>query len=173
MNRILKNSLIIGGILVATTGLVVYFRKQFKLLADSCSTIVGGIIHNIGTDEVSLTLMFKIKNISDLTIKVENMTFDIYVNNLFVTKILRKDKQTLLSHADIIFKLDVQFAPKDLMKAGLANITPLIYDKDKLIITVKGNLDAEMGAVRINKYEFEEKISLKELMSPSPNTKKC
>lgn len=173
MNKILKNSLIIGGLLASTTAIIIYLRKQFKLLADSCYAISGGVIHNISTDEVKITLFFKLKNTSDLTIKIQNAQFSIYVNNLFVTKILRKDKQVILSNSDVIFKLDVEFSPKSLLKAGLANIAPLIYDKDKLVINIKGTVDAEMGIVKVNKMPFDEKITLKELLSPSPNTKKC
>ncbi len=173
MNRILKNSLILGAILGATTGIVIYFNKQFKNLANSCYAIVGGVVHNLGLEDVRITVFFKIKNTSDLTIKISNLSFDIYVNNLFVTKILRKETQTILSNSNVILKLDVNFNPKNLLKAGIQNIVPIIADQDKLVIGIKGTYDAETGAVKLNKQSFDEKITLKEMLAPTPNKQKC
>jgi len=173
MNRIVKNSLILGGLLLASTSLIVYFRNQFKKLADSCYTVVGGIIHNISLNDVKISLIFQIKNNSDISVNVENVEFKIFVNNLFVTKILKKQKQKLLSHSSVTFNLDVQFSPQDLMRAGLASIESLIVDRSKLVIGIKGNFDAELGIVKIKQYQFDEKISLKELLKPSENKKKC
>ena len=173
MNRILKNVLIIGGLTTATTALIFYFRRQYKLLSDACYNITGGVIHNISADTVKLTLFFKVKNNSDLTIHIDNVEFSIFVNNLFITKIYRKEKQTILSNSDIIFQINVEFSPKELLKAGLTNIMPLITDKDKLVINIKGVYNIEAGIVKVKKVPFDEKISLKELMTPSPNTKKC
>src|SRR5690348_8508014 len=109
MNRILRNSLTIGGIVTASTLLIIYFRNQFKLLADACYNIVGGTVHNISQNDVKITLFFKIKNKSDLSVTLSNAIFDVYVNNMFVSKVLRKEKQKILSNSDIIFKIDVQF----------------------------------------------------------------
>lgn len=173
MNRILKNSLIIGGILGATTGLIFYFRKQFNLLANSCYAITGGVIHNISLDDTKITIFLKIKNTSQLSLTIENLSLNIYVNNLFVSNILKKEKQTIPSNGSVVIQLDVSFSPKSLFKAGLANITPLLTDKSKLIINIKGTLDAEMPPVRINKMPIEQTISLQDLLSPKPNTTKC
>ena len=173
MNRLVKNSLIIGGILAVTTGVVIYLTRQFKLLADSCYSFAGAVLHNISADDVKMTIFFKVVNKSDLSVKIENIIFNIYVNNLFVTKIYKKEKQKLLSNSSKVYQLDVQFSPKELLRSGIANIAPLLADRDKLVITVKGTFDAESGILRVNKQEFEEKITLKELLSPSPNTAKC
>jgi len=169
----LRNGLIIGGLLVATTALIVYFKKQMNLLYDACYTISGGVVHSLTLSSVKMTLFFKVVNESDLTIQISDAVFNIYVNNMFVTKILKPDSQTLYSKSDAIIKIDFEFNPKDLLRAGLTNIEPIIYDKEKLVIGIKGSLSAKTGIVKLSKFPIDEKITLKEILTPSPNAKKC
>lgn len=169
----LRNGLIIGGLLVAATGLAVYMKRQFNLIKESCYTISGGIIHNLALDSVKMTLFFKFVNDSDITIKLSDMNFNIYVNNMFVTKIVRSQEQTVLSKANTIIRLDFEFKPKDLLRAGITNIEPIIYDKEKLIISVKGTFSAQTGILKLRNFPIQEDITLKELLTPSSKEKKC
>ena len=168
-----KKALIVGGLLTAAAGLYVYFKRQFQILYDSCYTITGGVVHSLGIDKVKISLFFKIVNKSDLTITVSNMNFNIYVNTMFVTNIKRVEPVTIYSKSEEIIKLDFEFNPKDLLKAGISNIQPILFDKEKLVITTKGTFTAETGIVKLNNFKFDEKITLKELLEPSPTPKKC
>jgi LEA14-like dessication related protein len=169
----LRNGLIIGGLVVAATTLALYMKSQFNLIKDSCSTISGGIIHSLGLDSVKMTLFFKIVNDSDLTIRISDMKFNIYVNKMFVTKILRSQQQVIHGKADTIIRLDFEFNPKDLLRAGIANIEPIIYDKEKLVIGIKGTFSAQTGIIKLKNFDFDEEITLKELLTPSTKPKKC
>ena len=169
----LRNVLIIGGLLVAATSIAVYMKQQFNLIKDSCYTISGGIIHSLGLDSVKMTLFFKFVNDSDLTIKISDMKFNIFVNKMFVTKIERTEEQTLLSKADTIIRLDFEFNPQDLLRAGITNIANIIYDKEKLVIGIKGSFSAKTGIIKLKNFPFEEDITLKELLTPSTKPKKC
>lgn len=168
-----RNGIIIGGLAIAAIGVIAYFKRQINLLKDACYTISGGIIHNISLSNVKMTLFFKIVNESDITINVSNMVFNIYVNNMFITKIEKPDAQTIFSKSDTIVKLDFEFNPKDLLRAGITNIQPILFDKEKLIISIKGNFTAKTGIVKLNNYPIDEKITLKELLTPSKTSKKC
>lgn len=168
-----KKPLIIGSLLIAGAGIYTYFRRQYAILRDSCYTITGGVIHSFGIDKVNISLFFKIGNKSDLTIHVKNMVFDIYVNNMFVTKMTKKEPVTIYSRSSEIIKLDFEFNPQDLLRAGLNNISAILYDKEKLVITTKGSFSAETGIVKLSNFPFEEKITLKEIEDPSPTPKKC
>ena len=92
MNKGLRNGLIIGSLSLALISIIVYFKKQYDLLLNACYTISGGIIHTLGLDNVRITLFFKVVNESDLTIEISDMNFDIFVNNMFVTKIKKSSK---------------------------------------------------------------------------------
>jgi hypothetical protein len=91
---------------------------------------------------------------------------------MFITRIKRPEKQVIQAKSDAIIKLDVEFNPKDLLKAGLTNIEPILYDNEKLVITTKGTLSAKTGIVTLTKFPFSVDITLKELLEPSPEKKK-
>lgn len=164
----LRNGLIFGGLAIAAISLYAYFKRQYNLLYNSCYAITGGVIHSLGLDKVKISLFFKIVNESDLTIEISNMDFNIYVNNMFVTKIVKNPPQTLLSKSDAVIKLDVEFNPADLLRAGLSSIEPILYDKEKLVITTKGTFSAKTGIVTLKKFPFSYDITLKELLEPTP-----
>jgi LEA14-like dessication related protein len=169
----LRNGLIIGGLALAIIGIGIYFKRQYNLLYNACYTIAGGVVHNLGLNNVKITLFWKIVNESDLTIEISDMVFGIYVNKMFVSKILKPEKQILYSKSDAIIKLDFEFNPKDLLHAGLTNIEPILYDKEKLVITTKGTFSAKTGIVKLKEFPFEDNITLKELITPSDAPKKC
>jgi LEA14-like dessication related protein len=169
----LRNGLIIGGLAVAGIALIAYFKKQIDLLKNACYTISGGVIHSLGLDKVKMTLFFKIVNESDITIQISDMDFNIYVNNMFVTKIVKNEPQTVYSQSDAIIKLDVEFNPADLLRAGLSSIEPILYDKEKLIITTKGNLSIKSGIFKLKKFPFSVDITLKEMLEPRKDADRC
>lgn len=169
----LKKGLIFGGIAVAGIALFVYLKKQYDLLYNACYTIAGGVIHSLGLDKVKLTLFFKIVNESDINVEILNMDFNIYVNNMFVTKILKKEPQLLKSNTDTIIKLDVEFNPADLLRAGISSIEPILYDKEKLVITTKGTLSVKSGIIKLNKFPFSVDVTLKELLEPRKDADRC
>lgn len=173
MNPQLRKGLIIGFLGISAISVISYFKKQFNLLKNACYAISGGVIHNLSLDSVKMTLFLKIVNESDLTVQLSNMNFNIYVNKMFVTNIKKDDIQTLYSLSDTIVKLDFEFNPKDLLRAGITNIEPIIYDKEKLIVTIKGSVSVKAGVLKISHFPIEEEITLKELLAPSPDSDRC
>jgi LEA14-like dessication related protein len=173
MNAKWRNGILITGLATALLGVALYFKRQYKLLRDACYTISGGVVHSLGIDNVKITLFFKVVNESDITIEVSDMDFSIYVNGMYITKIAKKEPQILYSKSDVIIKLDFEFNPKDLLRAGLTNIAPIIYDKEKLVVNTKGTFSLKTGMVKMRNHPFDESITLKELLSPSEKPDKC
>ena len=165
--------LIIGGLALATIGLVVYFKRQYDLLSNACYTVSGAIVHTLGINSVKITIFIKVVNESDLTLEISNMIFNIYVNKMFVSKISKPAVQILYSKADAIIQLDVDFNPKDLLKAGVTNIDAILNKKDSIAIDIKGAFSAKTGVVKLNNFTFDETVTLQELMTPSTIKKKC
>ena len=168
-----RNGLIIGGLAVAGIAILAYFKRQYDLIYNACYTIAGGVVHTLGLNSVKITLFFKVVNESDITIEISDMIFNIYVNKMFVTKVLKPDVQMLYSKSNAIIKIDFEFNPKDLLRAGLTNIESILYDKDKLIITTNGTFSAKTGILKLRDFPFEESITLSEIMTPSTAPKKC
>ncbi len=168
-----KKALLVGGVIGGVIALIGYFKKEFDRLENACYTISGGVIHTLGLSKVKITLFFKIVNKSDISVEISNAIFNIYVNKMFVSKIVKSNKQLLKSGGETILMVDVDFNPQDLLKAGVNNISPLLTDKDKLVIGIKGSFDAVAGIIKLKSFPIEESITLKELLTPSDTPKKC
>ncbi len=168
-----KRAIFLTAIISAAIGVIGYLKQEFERLENACYTISGGVIHALGLNNVKITLFFKIVNKSDISVEISNAIFNIYVNKMFVSKVIKSEKQVLKSGGETILMIDVEFNPQDLLKAGINNISPLLVDKDKLIITTKGSFDAIAGAIKLKSFPFEESITLKELLTPSDTAQKC
>lgn len=171
-NKALK--IILGSAIVLTgVGIVAYFTRQAKLLAKSCYTMAGVIIQEISFNNVKFTLLLNVKNKSEIPFTVKNQRYKVYVNGLLVSEISQPEKTEIEGNSAKILKLDVEFNPQDLLRAGITNIEPLLYDKNRLIIDLKGYMAIQSGLVTVNNYEVSEKMSLKELMTTDPDKEDC
>jgi LEA14-like dessication related protein len=161
------------GLVITAIALVGYFAKQASMLRKSCYTLAGAIINNISFNNVKLTLLVNIKNKSDIPFTVYNQRYSVYVNGLLVSKIERDGDSVIDAQSKSVFQVNVEFNPQDLLRAGIINIEPLLYDKEKLMIDLRGNISLKSGLVRIRNYKVEEKMSLKELLTPNPEDENC
>ena len=164
---------IIGGIGLTLVAVAAYFEKQANLLKEACSTIAGAIIHQISFTNVSFTLMMNIANKSDIDFTVTNQKYNVYVNNMLVAKIDNPDTVKVNARGTSTVNINVKFNPQDLLKKGIQNITSLIKNKDNMIIEVKGYLSLKAGIISVTDYQVDERMTLKEILSPPKDVKKC
>ncbi len=168
-----QRALFLTAVIGATIGVIGYLKKEFERLEGACYAIAGGVIHTFGLNNVKITLFFKIVNKSDISVEISNAIFNIYVNKMFVSTVKKSNKQLLKGGGETILMVDVEFNPQDLLKVGINNISPLLTDKDKLVITIKGSFDAVAGLVKLKSFPFEQSITLKELLTPADTALKC
>ncbi len=155
-----QRALLLTVVIGATIGVIGYLKKEFDRLENACYTISGGVIHALGLNNVKITLFFKIVNKSDISIEISNAVFNVYVNKMFVSKVLKSNKQLLKAGGETILMVDVEFNPQDLLKVGINNIAPLLTDKDKLVIGIKGSFDAVAGMVKLKSFPFDKAADL-------------
>lgn len=166
-----KKMIVLAVVATAITAIGVYFKKQLSLLKDSCSLIAGGVIHEISFNKIYFTLILKIKNKSDITVIAKKINLNVYVNNLLVSKITQNENQKIVSKTYSNFNVNIDFNPKDLLKAGLKNIEAILTETDTLAIRVEGTMSIESGALMVNSIPIQEKFTLKELTSSDKKTK--
>ena len=164
---------IIGGLGLGLIAVMAYFSKQSKLLSDACYTITGAIIHEINFNKVSFTMMLNISNNSDIDVTITNQRYHIYVNKMLVAKIDKPERVKVRANGKTTVNIDIKFNPQDLLKTGMQNIASLIQDKEKIIIELKGYLSLKAGLISVKDYEVDERLSLAELLAPTPSKEKC
>lgn len=164
---------IFGGIGIGLIATMAYFSKQARLLQDACYTVTGAVIHQMGFNKFSFSMLVNISNKSDINFTVTNQRYNIYINKMLVAKIEREDKLVVIANGKTTVNIDVDFNPQDLLKQGMENILYLINDKEKIVIEIKGYLSLRAGMVKVKDYEVDERISLAELLTSSPKKENC
>ena len=165
-----KRNIVAGVLIVGVVGLVGYLGKQFHTLYNSCYAVVGAVIHKFSLDDVRITLMVRIENKSDLTVKLTKQHYNVYINNMQVASFYNENPVKLVSHSTQTLPIDVNFNPSDLLKKGITNITDLLGDKSKLIIGIRGSLTITSGIAKVDNLPVETSMSLKEMMTVNPAT---
>jgi LEA14-like dessication related protein len=164
---------IIGGIALVGLSLAAYFNKQMRLLREACYTLAGAIINEISLTNVSFTLVLNISNKSDIDFTVTNQSYNIYVNDMLVATIDKKEDVRVLARGRSTVNINVAFNPQDLLSRGMQNIANLVRNKNNMIIEIKGYLSLSAGAVSITDYQVDERLTLAELLAPTPKEEKC
>jgi LEA14-like dessication related protein len=152
---------------------IVYFRKQAQLLKKSCFTFAGGVIHKLGLNDALITIMLRVKNLSDIDVKILNQNYDVLINDIYVTNIKNSQEVLLRAGTASILELNIQFSPMQLVKMGLKNIETLLFNKEKMLITIKSNLSVGSSFIFMNNIEFVTKQSLAEYLAPSDESFVC
>lgn len=118
MNTRIKYTLYaIGGIVVATAG-IFYYRVQ-KLMNNMTFCFNGFRVLSISADKVSFKFKIDITNGSDLSVRLYDEEYLLYVNDKFVSKInATKRTNALLPFQVNTSDYTTQFNPKDLLGSG-------------------------------------------------------
>ena len=172
MNLTTKKILVASAAVLILGGIYAFFKTEFGKLKNACIVLAGGVINQLGFSYVSLSLFVKVTNISAIDMEISDVNLNIYINDLYVSNFKNPNKQQVKPHASSTMQIDVNFNPADLLKAGIKNITTLIEDQSKIVIKVKGTISVGSGIVKVNNYDVEQKMTLKDIVSPDPNKKK-
>ena len=165
--------IVFSAIALALIGLVVYVWQQTSKLKNACFFITGGSVNQLSTTNVSITLLAKVKNISDITVTLTDMEIDIYVNDLFITHISSSVNQDIISQAYTTVSLPISFNPDDLLKAGSATVGDIIANKSNVIIRTSGIASISAGGVKVDNYPINDEISLQQIESNETVQEPC
>jgi len=164
---------IVAGIGLGVIGIMAYFNKQVNRLMDACFTVTGAVINQMSADNFAFTLIMNIKNKSEIDFTVTNQRYNIYINKMLVATIEKPNDIKVMGNGMTTLKIDVKFNPQDLLKQGLENIIYLLGDKKKIVIEIKGYLSLKAGIITVKDYQVDERLSLAELLNPSPKNEVC
>lgn len=157
----------IAGILTGWIVYGIYLYRHGKRLYDALYTVSGVVIQELSLDNVSLTLLLKLQNTGDLSVDITKQKYDIFVNNIKITRIENEDKVKIYSNACSVIPLKVKFSPRDLAKVGMDNLSFLIGDKSKINVQVKGWLSFSVGPMKISDFKLDESMTLAQIIEKS------
>jgi len=154
---------IFAGIAVGLTAIGIYLKKQFDKIYNAAWTYGGVKNLKLGFDRISFTLFYNVDNKGDLSVVVSEQDYDVIVNGVFVSKIKNTSNVKIVSKGITKIPFYVNFAPKDLIAAGLKNISDLLNNKKNVKIVIKGHLNIKAGIISLKKYPYELAFTLADI----------
>lgn len=158
----IKKYVIAGTIgLVTITGALAYL--QYKKLMNYVLKFKGIKLNKISLTNLDFNIYLNFTNNSDVTFMILSQTYNVYVNNTYVTKVENSLPVSILAGQTNVIPLNVIVNPQDLyQKLGKSALT-IAANSDKIIIKVDIKLKAKLWFFTVNvPYVFTS--SLKDLM---------
>jgi|694.fasta_scaffold06481_31 LEA14-like dessication related protein len=151
--------IIIGLLIGAIVGIIVYLLNELNKISKAPLEYAGFKINSASISKVDLTAFFKLNNTGSLDIMISDQEYDVYINDKFVSRISNPDKITIAPGENILPNR-ITFTLADVLKAGIANLSYIISDRDKVNISLKGKRSMKIGFISFNNVEINEVFNL-------------
>lgn len=166
--------LIVGAGVLLYTAFFLY--KQYNKLKNICFSVIKTTIKNISLEGVTLTIYLKVKNISDIDIKLKLYNLDVYVNKKPVAKIPTTDIIKINHGGYNTISFDITIPLKQLGENVIEILTGIYQDSisggkqdvlNRVIIDIDSDIFVDLGGIKVDKYKYTDKYTLKDLLTPS------
>lgn len=164
-----RNWLIVAGLGLITT-VVVYITRQYNALINAGKKIVGAKVHSMTLTKVNVTVFVEIENKGDLSVDITGQDYNVYVNDTYVSNIKAKEEIHINSNGKSVLPLNIEFNPSQVLLTSLTNLTSIMSDKSKVMVSVRGGLSLKSGALNVKNYSFELNMSLAEIIKAANET---
>ena len=158
-----KRALWIGGGTIFAVGLTLLLI-EFKKLMDYTIKFVKFQKVKISPNELIFDIFVQLNNPSNLSLTLTSQTYDVYINNNFVTNVSTNVQTTLEAKKSTQFPLRINVNPNDITKAMGTNWALLLLTPEKIVITTIFKVKVKVLGITIpikSKYP----ISLAEILN--------
>jgi LEA14-like dessication related protein len=147
---------------VSIAGAAAYL--QYKKIMEYTLTFRSVKIKRVSLTTFDFDLYFNLENKADISYTIESQSYDVYLNNIFVTRLSNQVATRIAARAVSPLGLNVKFNPQQALQKLGFNITSMIKGNDKLTIKIDMKLKVKVLGLPINiPYVYED--TLKNMMS--------
>jgi LEA14-like dessication related protein len=157
----------------ATAYLFLHFRRQAKLIKESCFKVVNAQVKKIGLYNSEINIKVLYKNKSDIDFTVSNQTYEVSVEGKKVSTIRNDKKYDIAPTSEAAMWLNVKFDPSKVLEASGAGIKDILFNKGDVDIAVKGSISVASGGVFFSKINIDETMKLRDMLKEKPDEKPC
>jgi LEA14-like dessication related protein len=151
--------------LVAIAGTFAYL--QYQRIMDYVIKIKTLKFKKISLTSLNFDLFLNFENKSDLRFTIEKQIYDVYLNNVFISRVENSSPTVINPKSINVIGLNVSVNPKDAFNKLKKNALNLLTTPDKMIIKVVCKLRVKLFIFSINiPYTYEDNI--KSIMTPTP-----
>jgi LEA14-like dessication related protein len=168
LDKIAKIKIGVGIVLVGLTAITVnYILKNVRKLANLEFDIRTVKLNTLNLKEISITILWIIKNPSDFRFIVKNQVYDVFVNGKFVKKVGAVEEVEVLSNGTSLLPTNVFLTMKELLNLGIENLEDLVTEsgRKKLKIKVAGTFDIKTPLFGLKKLPFEFEDTLHNILN--------
>lgn len=154
---------IIAGIIGAITiaGGLAYL--QYKKLMNYALTFRSVRINKISLTKFDFDLILNFQNKSDVAFTIKSQSYDIYLNNVFVTRINNDSDSVMLANATSPMGLNISFNPQSALQKLHLGALAILKADTKLTIKVDMKMKVKLWVFTISiPYVYED--TLKNMM---------
>jgi len=155
---------VVGLLTLMVGGLIYAVKKQVDLAKQMSVRLSGGSMLPMQGSEIGVKLALSIDNKSDLTIHVDSVNMDIYVNDKYINKVIQKSGQTINPKSTSQVEFSIYINPADLIN-GL-NIPELLKTLDYKSIKIKmvGLISGDIDGITFTDFPFQVVNTIGELV---------
>ena len=161
-----KKYLIAGAIGVVTiAGALAYL--QYKKLMNYALKFKGLKIRKLNFNEFDFDVTLDFINKSDIDFIIERQVYNVYLNDIFVTKLENASPTQIKAKTSSLMGLNVKLNPKSVLEKIGINAVNFVANANKTIFKVDAKLKVKLWFFTIN-IPFVYQSTLKDMLLPPP-----
>jgi LEA14-like dessication related protein len=146
---------IVGSITLIVGYAIISIRKQIRLAKQMRFSFGGAkVLPNVGKD-LGVKIILSVENKSDLGITADLLNLDIYVNGIYVNKILQKTSQKIKPKGKSNVEFNVYFNPLEVLQGLKIENILMALDYKKINLKIIGYVSGSVDGITFSNYPFE------------------
>jgi len=153
-------AIIIGGLLLSAGAYAVWLTQQAKKLVKYGIGFKSIKIKNVSLNNINFDLFLDFTNTSDLTLKLREQEYDVYINGVYLTKLVNRATNVLKPNQTSVLGLNVDLDTKEIAKRFKMNPLALanIGGNSDVKIIMRVKLKLGFFNIQLPKYTYEDKL---------------
>jgi LEA14-like dessication related protein len=145
-------------------GVYSYYLKNLEILEDFTYKLVGIKFLSASFDSVKVEMSIEVVNNADISVKVTNYFFDVYVNGVKVGNISNADLNQELKGrgGKSVFNVQVDIDPTSFIGTGVVGSLRNNFSQSK--IRLDGNFGLKKGFIKLKNLPLDETWKVSEFM---------
>lgn len=163
----IKKKYIIAGVIGAVTiaGALAYL--QYKKIMNYVIKYKGSKVKKLSPTAIDVDLFLNFENKSDLKFIIKSQSYTVYINDIFVTKLVNYAPTTIAPKAFSVIGLNVKLNPEAVLKQLGKTPLDFVGAPEKIKIKIDTKLNVSLWGIPISiPYVYD--TNLKELTAPAP-----
>jgi LEA14-like dessication related protein len=162
-----KKAIIYGT--VGTVGLIVTYaffsiRRQIGLLKNVKVDFANINVLSTNNSEIGLNVGLKVNNLSDIRVVTNNINVDVYLDGVFVNKVIEKMPQVIAGKTTSVIRFNLFFNPLDVVKNIKVEDIIKAFDFRNITLHIKGYVSGSVDGINFSNFPFEMNKKIGELM---------